>query len=182
MSIDQQSAGASADLDNQFDQDTPSIDPKVDADPLPSQLRAGMKLTIAFDDLSIPLPPMRAPDIRQRIIEQVLTMAADAGVDDVQIIAANALHRRMTAAEIKHIVGERVSLDRLARETLGAGKSGDGMQSLAWYREGRFDLIEEYCRRGVELLRDLYLFGRREGYVLFRDDQDRMMRVPVDWP
>ena len=72
----------------------------VDSEPLPSQLRAGMKLTIAFDDLSIPLPPMRAPDIRQRIIEQVLTMAADAGVDDVQIIAANALHRRMTAAEI----------------------------------------------------------------------------------
>jgi hypothetical protein len=67
-----------------------------------------MRLTIAFDDLSLPLPPMRAPDIRQRIIEAVLTMAADAGVDDVQLIAANALHRRMTDAELKHIVGERV--------------------------------------------------------------------------
>ena len=51
---------------------------------------------------------MRKPDIRQRIIEQVLTMAAEAGVDDVELIAANALHRRMTAAELKHIVGERV--------------------------------------------------------------------------
>ena len=80
----------------------------VDADPLPSQLKPGMRLTIAFDDLSLPLPPMRAPDIRQRIIEAVLTMAADAGVDDVQLIAANALHRRMTDAELKHIVGERV--------------------------------------------------------------------------
>ena len=80
----------------------------VDQDPLPTQLRAGMRLTIAFDDLSLPLPPMRAPDIRQRIIEQVLTMAAEAGVDDVQLIAANALHRRMTPAELRHIVGERV--------------------------------------------------------------------------
>ena len=35
-------------------------------------------------------------------------MAAEAGVDDVKLIAANALHRRMTAAELKHIVGERV--------------------------------------------------------------------------
>ena len=35
-------------------------------------------------------------------------MAADAGVDDVELIAANALHRRLTAAELKHIVGERV--------------------------------------------------------------------------
>ena len=50
----------------------------------------------------------KAPDIRGRIIEQVLTMAADAGVDDVELIAANALHRRMTADELKHIVGERV--------------------------------------------------------------------------
>ena len=80
----------------------------VDADPLPTKLFAGMRLTIAFDDISLPLPPMRAPDIRQRIIEAVLTLAAAAGVDDVKIIAANALHRRMTPAELKHIVGERV--------------------------------------------------------------------------
>ena len=79
-----------------------------DSEPLPELLRPGMRLTIAFDDLSLPLPTMRAPDIRGRIIEQVLTMAAEAGVDDVQLIAANALHRRMTAAELKHIVGERV--------------------------------------------------------------------------
>jgi lactate racemase len=78
------------------------------SDPLPELLHAGMRLTIAFDDISIPLPPMRKPDIRQRIIEAVLTMAADAGVDDVELISANALHRRLTAAELKDIVGERV--------------------------------------------------------------------------
>ncbi len=38
-----------------------------------------MRLTIAFDDLSLPLPTMRAPDIRGRIIEHVLTMAAGPG-------------------------------------------------------------------------------------------------------
>jgi hypothetical protein len=79
-----------------------------ESDPLPTLLHPGMRLTIAFDDLSLPLPPMREPDIRQRIIEAVLTMAANAGVDDVEIVAANALHRRMTPAELKHIVGERV--------------------------------------------------------------------------
>jgi hypothetical protein len=51
---------------------------------------------------------MRSPDVRQRIIEAVLTMAAAAGVDDVELISANALHRRLTADELKHIVGERV--------------------------------------------------------------------------
>ena len=78
------------------------------ADPLPDQMFPGMKLTIAFDDLSLPLPPMAAPDIRQRVFEQVLEIAAEKGVDDVELIAANSLHRRMTPAEIRHIVGERV--------------------------------------------------------------------------
>ena len=83
------------------------LDP-IDEDPLPSLLRPGMKLTIAFDDLSLPLPPMRRPDIRQRIIEQVLDMAAEAGVDDVHLIAALALHRRMTENELRHALGDRV--------------------------------------------------------------------------
>ncbi|MEZ5269884.1 MAG: lactate racemase domain-containing protein [Microthrixaceae bacterium] len=67
-----------------------------------------MKLTIAFDDVSLPLPPMRRPDVRQLVIESVLDLAADAGVDDVHLIAALALHRRMTDAELRHVVGDRV--------------------------------------------------------------------------
>ena len=82
--------------------------PLGDSPPLRSLLRPGMKLTIAFDDISLPLPPMRRPDVRQRVIEAVLDLAAEAGVDDVHIIAALALHRRMTEAELRHAVGDRV--------------------------------------------------------------------------
>ncbi len=84
------------------------LNPLGDSDPLPALLRPGMKLTIAFDDISLPLPQMRAPDVRQRVIEAVLDLAADAGVDDVHLIAALALHRRMTEAELRHAVGDRV--------------------------------------------------------------------------
>src|SRR5687768_15613214 len=80
----------------------------VDSEPLPALLHAGMKLTIAFDDISLPLPPMRKPDVRQRVIEAVLDLAAEAGVDDVHLIAALALHRRMTEAELRHALGDRV--------------------------------------------------------------------------
>src|SRR5206468_12551664 len=80
----------------------------LDSEPLPALLRPGMKLTIAFDDVSLPLPPMRRPDIRQRVIEEVLDMAAAAGVDDVQLIAALALHRRMTESELRHALGDRI--------------------------------------------------------------------------
>jgi lactate racemase len=80
----------------------------VGIEPLPELLKPGMRLTIVFDDISLPLPPMRSPDIRQRVIEQVLEVAAAAGVDDVELIAANSLHRRMTPAELRHAVGDRV--------------------------------------------------------------------------
>ena len=68
----------------------------LDSEPLPTLLRAGMRLTIAFDDLSLPLPPMRKPDIRQRIIEHVLEYAAQAGVDDVQLIAETPVKKGST--------------------------------------------------------------------------------------
>jgi hypothetical protein len=77
-------------------------------EPLPELLTPGMRLTIVFDDISLPLPPMQTPDVRQRIIEHVLEMAAANGVDDVELIAGNALHRRMTPAELKRTVGDRV--------------------------------------------------------------------------
>ncbi|MGH9296783.1 MAG: lactate racemase domain-containing protein, partial [Acidimicrobiales bacterium] len=82
--------------------------PLGDSAPLSELLRAGMKLTIAFDDISLPLPPMKSPDIRERVIETVLDLAAEAGVDDVVLIAALALHRRMTDDELRHALGERI--------------------------------------------------------------------------
>ncbi|MHB8288184.1 MAG: NPN-dependent hydroxyacid isomerase, LarAH14/15/16 family [Acidimicrobiales bacterium] len=76
--------------------------------PLSALLKPGMRLSIAFDDVSLPLPPMRRPDVRQLVIEAVLDAAAEAGVDDVALIAALALHRRMTEAELRHALGDRV--------------------------------------------------------------------------
>jgi lactate racemase len=82
--------------------------PMGDTEPLPALLRPGMKLTVCFDDVSLPLPPMEAPDVRQLVIEQVLEMAAEAGVDDVVLVAALALHRRMTEPELRHALGDRI--------------------------------------------------------------------------
>jgi lactate racemase len=88
-----------------------ALDSPLGMDPLATLLRPGMRLTIAFDDISLPLPPMRTPDIRQRVIEQVLERAYRAGVDDIHLIAALALHRRMTPAELERAVGPRVFAD-----------------------------------------------------------------------
>ncbi|MCC6183712.1 MAG: DUF2088 domain-containing protein, partial [Microthrixaceae bacterium] len=85
-----------------------ALENPIDSEPLSALLFADMRLTIAFDDISLPLPQMRRPDIRQRVIEAVLDLAAEAGVTDVHLIAALALHRRMTEEELRHAVGDRV--------------------------------------------------------------------------
>ncbi|MCS7224063.1 MAG: nickel-dependent lactate racemase [Armatimonadetes bacterium] len=80
----------------------------VGTDPLPALLKPGMKVTICFDDLSLPLPPMKRPDIRQMVAEEVLSILADRGVDDVHFIGAIGLHRPMTLEELRHQLGERI--------------------------------------------------------------------------
>jgi DEAD/DEAH box helicase domain-containing protein len=83
--------------------------------------------------------------------------------------------------EVRKKLGFRLSLDHLANATLGVSKSADGLQSLEWVQQGRLDLVEEYCRHDVEILRDLYLFGRRMGHVLYVDRDDRKVKLPVEW-
>ena len=83
--------------------------------------------------------------------------------------------------DVHRQAGFRISMNDLARETLGVEKSADGLQSLEWVKEGRLDLVEEYCRHDVEILRDLYLYGRRMGYVVYRDRQERTLKLRVDW-
>src|SRR5258708_5139495 len=83
------------------------LHPAGDSAPLPDLLRPGMRLTIAFDDVSLPLPPMRRPDNRQRVIEAVLDLAAEAGVDDVGPILAPPPPPRMTEQELRPPGGDR---------------------------------------------------------------------------
>ena len=83
--------------------------------------------------------------------------------------------------EVKKRLSYRVSLDNLARATLNAPKSADGMQALQWWKEGNLASIAEYCRKDVEITRDVYLFGHREGYLLFTNKAGQQVRVVVEW-
>jgi len=84
-------------------------------------------------------------------------------------------------SSIHQTLGYRLSLDHLARETLGAAKSASGMQALAWWKEGRVDDIIAYCRQDVAVTRDLFRYGLRHGHLIFRNKAEKAVRVPVDW-
>ena len=78
-------------------------------------------------------------------------------------------------------LGFRLSLGGLAQATLDAGKSADGLQSLAWVAQGRYDLVERYCRMDVQLTRDLFYYALQHGYLIFERKGLRFRTPPLEW-
>ena len=83
--------------------------------------------------------------------------------------------------EVKNRLGYRLSLDSLAEHTLEVKKSGHGLLALKWDKEGRIDKIIEYCRKDVEITRDLFLYGIRNNCLLFQNKAGHTVRCPVNF-
>ena len=81
--------------------------------------------------------------------------------------------------EVHRHLGYRLSLDNLARATLGSRKTADGLQALKWWKQKRMRELLDYCRQDVEITRDLFLYGRENGYLLFNNKAGHTVRVPV---
>ena len=82
--------------------------------------------------------------------------------------------------EVTKTLGRRLKLDSLAQSTLKAAKSADGLQAVAWWREGRLDALLAYCQQDVAVTRDLWEFGKKYGYLLY-EDKTGLMRLPAAW-
>jgi len=67
--------------------------------------------------------------------------------------------------DIFRILNFRISLDSIAKATLGATKSADGIKSVEWFRNGELDKIAEYCKADVDITRRVYEFGCDNGFV-----------------
>jgi hypothetical protein len=117
-------------------------------EPLHALLRPGMKVTIAVDDISLPLPPMKRPDIRQTICEIVLEMMADHGVDDIHIIIATSLHRRMADFEIRRMMGDKI-FDAYAPDRLYNHDACD-VDNMVTLGKTELNEVVETHRRAVE--------------------------------
>jgi DEAD/DEAH box helicase domain-containing protein len=83
--------------------------------------------------------------------------------------------------EVHKRLGYRLSLDHLARVTLGAKKTADGLQALRWWKQGRIREIIDYCKADVAITRDLLIYGITNSYLLFQNKAGNTVRIPVDW-
>lgn len=83
--------------------------------------------------------------------------------------------------EVRNQLGFRLSLDHLGEVTLGRKKTGHGLDAIKWFRQGRMDLLEEYCTEDVAITRDLYRFGLKNGFLLYRKKTGKVSKIPVNW-
>lgn len=81
----------------------------------------------------------------------------------------------------KTATGHRIKLDVIAQETLGKGKIGDGLDAIKYYQSGQLDKLKEYCLMDVEITRDVYDFGVKNGRLKYKNKWNRLIETPVDF-
>jgi len=83
--------------------------------------------------------------------------------------------------DLEQALGHRIGLDAVATATLGVGKTGDGLDAIRWWREGRVLEIAEYCCFDVKCTKLVHEFGAANGKLHYTDKFRRKQSVPVKW-
>lgn len=83
--------------------------------------------------------------------------------------------------ELEKKLGHRLGLDAVATATLGVGKTGDGLDAIRWWREGRVLDIAEYCCFDVKVTKLVHEYGVGHKHLLYTDRFQQKRRVDIDW-
>ena len=83
--------------------------------------------------------------------------------------------------DIFRTLGFRLSLDSIAKASLGATKTADGIQSVEWFKNGELEKVAEYCKADVDITRRVYEFGRDNGFVHYYSKLGSKLKVAVNW-
>lgn len=77
-----------------------------------------------------------------------------------------------------------LKLEHVARGTLGTGKSADGLKAVEWWKAGEIQKIIDYCMQDVRVTRDVFNYGRQNGFVKIQRSEGAdgtVAQVPVQW-
>jgi len=93
----------------------------------------------------------------------------------------NLIPTRDLLADIERSLGHRLSLDSVAQASLGVGKTGDGLDAIRWFREGRLAEVAEYCCYDVKVTRLVHEYGAKNGHILYTDRSGNKQQAVVQW-
>lgn len=87
-------------------------------------------------------------------------------------------------AEIKKEIGRRISLDALAKTTLGKYKIDTGENAIIYFEKGdqkSLAKLKKYCEEDVVLTRDLYDYALKNKELKFLDKWNTLRIIKVDF-
>jgi DEAD/DEAH box helicase domain-containing protein len=84
--------------------------------------------------------------------------------------------------EIEKVRGHRVSLQSVAQATLGVAKSGQGLDAVTLYHDGKMEELKKYCMTDVRITKDVYEYGLEKKRIYFISNRDwKKYEVPISW-
>ena len=83
--------------------------------------------------------------------------------------------------DLEDKLGHRLSLESVAKASINAPKTADGLQALKWWKEGRILDIAEYCCFDVKITKVVHEFGHDHGEVHYIDRVGQKRSVKVSW-
>jgi DEAD/DEAH box helicase domain-containing protein len=89
--------------------------------------------------------------------------------------------------KVREVQGRRVSLNALAKDTLGNSKVDSGANAILYWNKGDKESLAKlkyYCEADVALTRDLYDFGINQKHLKFTDhwNNPRVVEVNFSYP
>jgi DEAD/DEAH box helicase domain-containing protein len=86
--------------------------------------------------------------------------------------------------KVKKAFGRRVSLDSLAKSTLGRTKIDSGANAVIYWQRGdekSLKLLRKYCEEDVAITRDIYDFGLKNKKLKLIDHWNTPREIEVDF-
>jgi len=86
--------------------------------------------------------------------------------------------------KVREALGHRVSLDALAKETLGESKLAKGTDAVDWWQAGdeaSLKKLKDYCEMDVVVTKGVYDAGLMEQRLKFKDKWNEIREVVVDF-
>jgi DEAD/DEAH box helicase domain-containing protein len=87
-------------------------------------------------------------------------------------------------AEIKKVEGKRMSLDSLAKATLGSTKNDSGANAIKYWADGSDEALaklRKYCEMDVAITRDIYDYAFKNGNLKYIDFWNETHEIALDF-
>jgi len=87
-------------------------------------------------------------------------------------------------SEIKKVEGKRMSLDSLAKTTLGTKKNDNGINAIKYWNEQTKESLEKlkkYCEMDVAITRDIYDYALKNGVLKYIDFWNEKHDIKLDF-